>query len=84
MLSQSCPTGCVCWELPSENLIKMDCNNLNFLSLQNSSMSSLKNFTDVYEPLDFEMDLSNRNLGRHLNELMMGGNSYIFNYFKYE
>ncbi|OXA46761.1 Protein toll [Folsomia candida] len=65
MLSQSCPIGCSCWELPSENLIKMDCNSLNFLSSQN--VTSLKNFTDVYEPLEFEIDISNRNM-QHITE----------------
>jgi hypothetical protein len=60
MITQACPSGCLCWELPSENLIKMDCNSLELG--ETDGKSNLKGFMDVHEPLEFEVDLSGRKL----------------------
>jgi len=73
MITQSCPSGCSCWELPSENLIKMDCNTLKF-GTANGKKSTLKGFMEMHEPLEFEMDLSGKKLGL-IDQSFMKGNT---------
>lgn len=65
----NCPRGCNCIELPSENLIKINCYSIEFIR---EFGASLRNFTESHDSYEFEVNLSGKQL-QTLNESLIQG-----------
>lgn len=68
-IDENCPQGCNCIELPSENLIKINCYSTQYI---HEFGQSLRNFTEAHDPYEFEVNLANKRL-QVLNETLLRG-----------
>lgn len=69
IIDENCPRGCNCVELPSENLIKINCYSAQYIK---EFGMSLRNFTEAHDPYEFEVNLSAKGL-QGLNASLVRG-----------